>query len=342
MTTSVPGIASRRLATLAVLWLALTGCQDEQPLAARDDAQVTQRVTKRDARKDPRAHLRSTNPVEWVGMAHNQMIVDFRKELSRPGVLTNHACSYLTDFALHPARFPAGKSASDKARRDAARAGFRVNTLCNYPAPSGTFASTPMAPLTPPAPPAPDGSRLANALLEQIQLAVEQATTSYQLAALLADILEAAAPLDELEYTVIATTISVALNSYEYWDINYTSFERDVIDEYSPCAESQYGLGLSDDLVRQECLTGKRTVYDTSMPSTMSPGAVLMRDCPDAAAGIKSIIGSDIRGAFAGGLAGALTGGIAGAIGGALIGGGVGSTTRALDLAWQQLVCIFE
>src|SRR5689334_10701117 len=55
--------------------------------------------------------LHASNDYDWVGVAHNRALDDFRAELRKPGILTRNICAFIEDFVAYPQRFaPNGHS----------------------------------------------------------------------------------------------------------------------------------------------------------------------------------------------------------------------------------------
>src|SRR5437867_12154101 len=63
-----------------------------------NDASVTAPVGIPPAAVRARTRLHQRNPLEWVGLAHNRAIDDFRKELRKPGVLSGDMRQSIAGF----------------------------------------------------------------------------------------------------------------------------------------------------------------------------------------------------------------------------------------------------
>lgn len=170
-----------RAAITALGLIALASCRDMTDNTPRIDATMT-----------PSAQLRARNKHDWVGVAHNKAIDDFRKELRKPGRIARNLCDYLTQ------------------KRDAAaaaRVALETSPLCPTRAKHAAWMPQ---------------SSLATQLLSDIELAVDAASSADDLASRLNQVLDASAALSAGEQEAIAATVSVAQHSYEYWDANFS------------------------------------------------------------------------------------------------------------------------
>jgi hypothetical protein len=289
----------------------------------------------------PAVRVHQRNKLDWVGVAHNKMIDDWRKEMRKPGVLTHNLCSHVVDFVTRDERLPVDKRPPLPVRREAIAAAVKSSTLCQSLGEKGaisTLASRRAARR-------PQGSAAIVELQAGIENAVLIAANRDDLAARLNAILDASATLDETEQTVVAATASVAQNSFEYWEAEFDPLVDEVGAEYGPCAADRRRSGYSMDGARQSCLTGE---YFLSSSGGWSPSALLgptsirmttLRCGPGLRDGFKHVAKGDARGAFAGAWAGAF-GAAAGVVGGAILGAASGSIWAAGENAWSTYWCI--
>lgn len=240
-------------------------------------------------RADARTRLHQRNKYDWVGVAHNRAIDDFRQELRKPGRIARNLCEYL-------------------GRRDVERRVLTTSNLCGRGNASQVTWST------------------TEALLADVENAIEAASDSYELAARLHAVLDAAGALSASEQEVIGATVSVAQSSYEYWEAQFPGFAQEVVAEYGTCADQYRYSGYSSDDIRDICVNGGAA----QMSQPYSPQS-MVRFASFATAALpswfKSVAKADARGAFAG----ALFGGLAGA-GSA---GGAASIARGIVEAWD-------
>jgi hypothetical protein len=313
--------------------------------------------------------------MDWVGVAHNRALDAFRDELREPGVLSRNLCSYLLTFVTSDARVPAERAAaraalSAAARREVARKGLAATELCGRrPAwRSAGIAShvwlTAFAPPRWPFAPAAirrrsqsgEPSQAARDLYAQIEASIDAAASSYDLAAYLDPVLDAAAQLGAEEYATIAATVSVAQSSYEYWEVELPSYVDAVAAEYGACLEESQLLGYTltqaeyrcvnqggttdSDRAFQEPAEWRRARPRPRLPLLMAvarpgfarvlPGAVRQSVVGP---GLRAIGKRDAYGAFTGAFAGAFSGGAQGAVLGGIIGGAGASIVTAAGLA---------
>jgi hypothetical protein len=292
--------------------------------------------------------LKSRNQHDWVGIAHNKMLDDFRKELRAPGTLTNNICEYVASFSMSDTRIPAGVPRGPDGNWRAVRAVTDSSRLCSG---SGKLRLSSLGfepPYASVAPPSQEPTREAFARLSEIEAAIAVASDARDLANRLYNVLTRAQSLPELDRIAIEATVSVAHNSFVYWSTQYALFEQEVVAEYSPCVEQQLALGATDDIV-SGCFTGKGGGGAVAFRSDGGDAgrqrlirSRARRLCgPSLREGFRSIGYADAKGAFTGAFAGGLAGGLAGALGGALAGGGGNSIFAAGENAWKTLKCMY-
>ncbi|HYC52429.1 MAG TPA: hypothetical protein VEB19_15060 [Gemmatimonadaceae bacterium] len=289
--------------------------------------------------------LKARNRYEWIGVAHNKMLDDFRSDLRRPGTLSKNLCDYVGAFSMNEARIPVGRPRSPDNNWRAVEAVIDSSQLCS--AKRRLRLSSGFAPYTFVAPVVEEPSRTALALLGQIDMALSVATSARDLANRFFPILDSAQGLSELEQAIVSATVSVAQNSFVYWSSQYPLFEAEAIAEYSPCIEEQLVMG--NDRITDTCFIGKGS--GGAVASIFSPdkGASQRlvrtrsrRTCgPSIKEGFRHIASADARGAWVGGFSGGLAGGLAGAVAGALAGGGGNSVFAAAENAWKTLKCMY-
>lgn len=318
----------------------LVACQDtfKAPTASNE---ARTRITA--TASATRARVHKQNPHEWVGVAHNKALDDWRKEMRKPGVLTHNLCSYATDFATRDERFPDGKHVHSPlpSRRKAVGAAIKDSKLCQ-----AMIAKSSFPPSLVSRGKLRQGTEALAAMEAQIDEAVEAAESSYDLATRLAPVMEATASLSEAERTVILATISVTLNSYEYWEGNFAAVVDEITNEYGPCATDRLAAGYGTDAAREACLSGE--AFDVTFrgwsPSAMfgptsRPTGTALSCGPTLREGFRHVAKGDSKGAITGAL-GAMITGPAGIVTAALVGGSVASVWAAGENAWSTFWCI--
>lgn len=294
-----------------------------------------------------RERIHQRNAHDWVGVAHNRVLDDWRQEMRKPGVLTHNLCSYVVDFIVRDERLPLGKQTALPVRRQAVAAAAKASKLCQATA-NRSQASALAAYGENAARRARQSDALAS-LQSEIETSIDVAQSSFDLAARLNSVLDAAAALDETEQTVVSATVSVAQNSYEYWEPQYPVVVQEVETEYGTCAADRRAAGYTMEAARDACLSGEYALSSFRGwspnsflgPTRFSAGKVSLLCGPGLGAGFKHVAKNDARGAFAGGFAGALGGG-AGIVAGALIGGGSASIWAAGENAWSTYWCMMK
>lgn len=190
----------------------------------RDDlSTVPPGVTAASVRARDNLHRRSKE--DWVGIAHNKMLDDFRRDMRKPGLLTRNVCEYVSEFGMRDERLPNGRRFVGGANWRAVRAAAEASPLCSG---MGSVRGSPIAFRRPAATLTASASQSSEvlSLISEIETAVSNASDSYDLAIRLNPILDRAAKLPALDQATIAATVSVALNSYEYWEGQYPIFNR--------------------------------------------------------------------------------------------------------------------
>jgi len=364
------------LATTAALAVA---CRDTAT-APRGSAPGADRAPSRSTQPqlpagvDIRAELRKANPMDWVGAAHNAALDAFLEELNKPGVLTRDICGHILDFSARDERVPSDRRAvanglAASARRDVARKALARSPLC---APATQSASTTgeflrlaqLASMEAPglttlaramgfrAGPARQSSAAYN-LLSQVESAIQWAYDSYDLAARLNPILNAAASLAYEEYATVAATVSVAQSSYEYWPTGYTTYYDGIRRDYGACADQTKSWGYSAYDARNYCMGSSSTTKNYTefgraggriggervalMFVRPASASVRQYQCPTVGEGLRKIGRRDAIGAFGGAFSGAFVGGWEGAALGGIVGGSGGSIATAIELVWDHM-----
>lgn len=341
-----------RLASIAGMSLAClvaSACRDDSSPrdggAAGNDAALTEPADGQAASVRGQRALETRNQHAWVGPAHNRALDDFRSALRKPGVLTDHMCEFVVNFAMMPERVPSAHRVAGAETWQAARAVADSSARC------GAARKTRLSNISRRSPvgilgPAPviQASPDASAILDEIDAAIWNAADAQDLANRLNVLLGRSYALAPAEQELIGATISVAQSSYEYWSQHYPAFEQEVIAEYSPCVEQYSAYGETD--VLDSCIYGKGTGGAVVLGA---PGAALRRQLvarkpatlcgPGLKEGFKKIGSADARGAFVGGM-GAIFGG-ASIVLGALAGAATGSTYAAIENAVSTLICIY-
>jgi hypothetical protein len=344
--------AHARVICLALLPLSIVACRGDSPSndASRlgNDAEMTAPTNGQAVASRGEERLRTRNQQEWIGIAHNKMLDDFRKDLRKPGTLTNNICEYVASFSMSDARMPAGAVRGPDGNWRAVQAVADSSRSCSSTAKftlSGFSLEAPYSAVAPRNAQAPSAE--AYALLAEIETAISVAPDGRDLANRLNNVLTRAQSLPDLDRVVIEATISVAQNSFVYWSAQYALFEEEMIAEYSPCIEQQMSLGATDGIV-DTCYTGKgaggavAASPDGKVSSLRLIRTRARRVCgPSLREGFRHIGYADAKGAFTGGFAGGLAGGLAGAVGGALAGGGANSIWAAGENAWKTLKCMY-
>ena len=336
----------RRAASLASAFLFLTAslvaCRDTMTTGdARNVSRITPvaSLSQRDAETLARVHKR--NPQDWSGAAHNKILDDWRHAMRQPGILTQNLCGYVVDFVARDDRLPLTKQPSLSVRRAAINAAAESSSLCRSRVRGDArFVAGGVGPNP------PQESDAMAALQIQIENAITASESSADLAGRLNNILDAAATLNETERTVVATTVSIAQSSFEYWETQYEVLVNEIGAEYGQCGLDRMAAGYSEDAVRDSCMSG--TYYEVWFPGSANvlPGRFLSRAkaarCgPSLREGFKKVAKGDAKGAFAGAWAGAF-GAAAGIVGGAILGAASGSIWEAGENAWSTYWCIMS
>jgi hypothetical protein len=324
---------------------AVFACSDSPstPKPWRDDAVMTPPIGISATAVRLRADLHGRNQHDAVGLAHNRLLDDLRKELRKPGHLTNNLCEYALAFLAADGRIPSAARLTTAQRRQLAAKGAGASRLCTK---SLAWAVSPASHRWPIV---PQESPELMALSGQIESAIDLSANSYDLAARLTPVVDAAATLPEIDNAIVLATVSVAQSSFEYWETQYTSFESEFNSEYGDCLINRRDSGYSEEAARDSCLGGTSS-YQTfwSWPTAPRRSSLLVngrraKSCgPGLRAGFTNIAKSDAKGAFSGAFSGGMTLGVHGAIGGAIIGGSGASIWAAGENAWSTFWCLMR
>ena len=332
--------------------VAMVSCRDTptaNKISSNDDALVTPPTTLSPGAIRLRLHQK--NPYEWVGFEHNRALDDFRKEMEKPGRLTTNACAYISHFVNAPERLPADKrTAARHADSTATAKALATTRLCQWEPsrvqPTGAFPSerpmvtTTMTTMTTIS---MQESSAVYPLLANIEAAVEASANSYEFASRLSPIVDAALALEPTDREIVLAVVSVAQNSFEYWESQYPAFVQTFSREYDDCASESANLGYSGDEGRSRCLgSGMTDVRSRETPRPKPTPAIrfasLMSDddC-DLPLRFKKLIGADVRGAIVGALSSIwIPGGI---LFGAFRGAAAASLAIAFDGTWDLFWC---
>lgn len=330
--------------------LLLVACRDDaasSPNVARA-RRVAPRTEAGATHLDAKARIHQRNRHDWIGVAHNRALDDFRKQLRAPGILTKNLCDFVTDFSSRPERLPVhldnrlNLQESTRGHVKATTCGQRVSIGQNpFATLVGLFRRKRVQ----------EVSAATSQLIAEVESAVDASTTSSELAGRLESVLDAAAALDTTDQGVVSAAVSVAQNSFEYWETNFSAFQQEIVNEYMPCANSLAESGYSLDDAGQRCMEGGSTAYGTvSLRHPTRPdGAAPMtgrttRECGWNAPwkGIIRMARADLDGGvrgFWGGLV--ATRSLIGALTGALGGAAAGSLYEGAKVTWEIIVCAY-
>jgi hypothetical protein len=320
--------------TAVILIAGIVACRDAL-LPSRTDAPMTA-VSQA---SDSRVKLRDRNKHDWVGVAHNNAMSEFRHEIRRPGVLTRNACQYLLRFVSSDLRLPVHARGYGQRQREAAIAGARTTKGCRAQVASASGVSS--------------GSERASIALQEGELsdaatqrtreilaAVEGATDRYDLATRLSAVLDSSSVLSETEQAVVGAAVSTAQNSFEYWEDELPAFQRDIVNEYAECSGS-----ASQEEARSDCL-------ESGAAEIRSPGLrdgrvilQLVGQPPRAECSLKThfkrLAGADVVGAIVGGVRG-LIGGPQGVLASAFASGAYASLGVFIYSTWELHWCAMQ
>lgn len=302
--------AARCRAGTVVLFAALTtlgtACSDRADRVVaplRADSSVTDSTIARQV-------LARSNPLAWVGVAHNdamRLTYDALRTRRLPG--RNPCGEILVDdiAALAPPEYQ-----RPAAEIEAAAAAGRSGTRCADATSARVSASSDQL------------SPAAGEIVTAVESALDAMTSAGELAVQLVPLTARAAALPEPERTVLLSSISVAHNSADYWFANWPAFSHAVVEQYGACVASGASFdSCSDGLARRpQASSAARTTMECDI------GFLRM---------VRGLGKVDFVGALAGGLRAAFTG--AGAALAALVGGGVSSIIWAVEGAVEQSVC---
>ena len=286
-------VISHFMATGAVI-VAL--CGGFTACANRDDVNSITALPHRSAMPtsavQQRARLHERNEFDWVGLAHNKTLDDFRRELRKPSRMPG-LCPFLLELAGKQNHIPVDqRSHLSEDQRNEAIATLKRRD-CKTPAPAARSTSFSL-------PRTLEVSPLAAGLVTRISSATLEATSSYDLSERLMPILVDASVLDDTERAYVLGTLSTAQNSMEYWESVWPQFMLEVRDEYSSCltTDSERSEVACIDPVSTESapLPGLRLVTLGAVPCSGFNGAW---------EGIKATAQADADG-FGGGFLGGL------------------------------------
>lgn len=329
----------------------LSACRDEaasSPNVARA-RRVAPRTEVGATHLDAKARVHQRNRHEWIGVAHNRALDDFRRHLRAPGTLTKNLCDFVTDFASRPERLPGPDDKRrnlQEATRDHVRSitcGQRVSDAGQNPFANlvGLLRTKRRQ----------EASAAASQLVADVQNALDASTTSSELAGRLEPILDAAQALDSIDEGIVSAAVSVAQNSFEYWEANFSAFQQEIVNEYMPCANALAESGYSLDEAGQRCMDGGSTAYGTASlrhptrPDRVAPiSRRSMTECGWGASwkGIIRVARADLEGGlkgFWGGLVATRT--LPGALAGALGGAAAGSLYEGAKVTWEIIICAY-
>jgi hypothetical protein len=321
--------------------IAIVACRDALTSNDdRNDARMTPHRPISEAAIRARQQLHEQNTYDWVGVAHNKALDEFRNELRKPGILSRNMCAFVRSFSAQAERLPIGHRSLDSLVRDeVARKSLRSSKLCrshDLPVQRSLFRN---AVLTDGAAPRVIAAYSdADALFGQIEAAVDVAVDSYDLATRLAPLLEQTSALGESDQAIVGAVISVAQSSREYWEVNYSVLVQEIGNEYGACAIAQANAGVSEEEAQRFCMEGGREFYDThdfALPVEPYLRIRLAFDInDDLRQGTNAIVGADVKGAIAGAISGFWTG--VGAVGTAIVGAGSSSIAVGVGQAWSS------
>jgi hypothetical protein len=321
----------------------VAACRDTATAAnSRDDVRMTPQTSVSPTALQARQHIHARNAYDWAGNAHNKILDEWRRDMRKPGLLTQSLCGYVVDFVSRDDRLAPQNQVPLPIRRNAITAASKASQLCGdkVKSKSSQLASTGSL---------PQESGATTDLALQIESAIDESESSFDLATRLNAVLDAASALDETERAVVAATVSVAQSSFEYWETEFEPLVYEIGNEYGDCGTDRLSTGYSGDAARDSCLSG--TYFETSYrrwsPSGMfGPTSARSRSSrlacgPTLREGFKNVAKGDAKGAFVGAWAGAF-GAAAGVVGGAILGGASGSIWAAGENAWSTYWCIMQ
>jgi hypothetical protein len=320
--------------TIIVICGGFTACSDAGPESFRSGRAAPGAARSGDAKEQ----LHQRNRYDWVGLAHNQAIEDFRREMRDPRTGNKGFCKHLEEFLTRPERTPSSRrEASAQDRASIAQGAVRTLPMCQQA--SGQLVSLPKVPA-----PALKQSSTAVTLYDQILLAVELSDSPLDLAARLHPILDASQSLSSDEQTLIAVTVSVAQSSMEYWGANHEGFAQDAVSRYGTCTSDKVLAGVPFEKALAQCVDAGGDPLPIRGPGRGEPqvrvanSSVLAMCGSGIGPGLRKIGAADAKGAWSGFFSGAILGGRA--VEGALLGGGGASIGAALGLAIEQYICV--
>jgi hypothetical protein len=188
-----------------------------------------------------RQDIHARNSFDWVGVAHNQTIEAFRKELRKPGRVAPRLCEYVADFSTRAERVPVERRGGTRSDPSVQRAEL-TNALCK-----GESNAVSVRPVSLPSGQLREFSVSPSAyqLLDEARAAIENSVDSYDLAARLSPLIARAGSLDSLEQALSYVALSVAQNSFEYWEAELPRLVQEVQVEYGDCFDKLYYDGFT-------------------------------------------------------------------------------------------------
>jgi len=315
-------VLARRAVVLSTAAALVSAC-DDAPLTPRSQNISVDSIS--NSGSEARSRLHRRNSQEWIGQSHNRALDDFRKSLTNPETMSGRFCDHIIRFAASSERIPSGRPRSDSLSQ--IRVTASVVSLSPFCASKVSARALITSPLSTPGASLGINAVQAYDLIAQIDAAIDAASNSYELAWQLNAILDQAQSLDEFGRLLISATVSVAQNSFEYWESNYPAVAQEVAascelqvrdssfgDSTSPCFDNIYGAAYLK--------MGGAGRLDVAFDEGDG-----VRD------GVKAIVKADAGGAFAGAFNGFLNGmalaGPVGAFDGAMLGalgGGAGAS----------------
>lgn len=267
----------------------------------------TSRATSYDKAAE-RGKAHRNNPSDWVGLAHNRALDDYRAKL-RQGQVSRDVCNDLVEFAADQARAPKDDQRSRAERIRAGRDALRRMGLCadRFAVASAASSAKLAQDVT--------ISAAMEAILYAICDAIVNAVDSYDLAYRLNQLYPSIAVLPAREAEVTYATASVAVSSSEYWEANTEAAYRDINAAYGGCIP-RYTTSVDDAAKACMGLSGGGSGgggselmlyrHGAERPSSSFSLAQLPRDDPRTVAcfgylDLRKTVGSDFLGAFGGG-----------------------------------------
>lgn len=199
---------------------------------------------RRESVANKKFHL--ANPVDWVGEAHNMAMDAFRKELRKPSRV-NNACALIREVA-----FAEMKNAVESRHQNAPDK-IAMETILRPLLPQIGCDTVPInrrrVSISPAANARSIGTTVdsleltaaGEALMDSVQIAVANTSSSSGLASALSPILASATALGEGDQLAVSTIAAIAVSSAEYWESEVGGFVDDVASEFGPCVSAVMG-----------------------------------------------------------------------------------------------------